>query len=48
MPMADPEATAQALKLLQSPGGQAVIVICLLGIVVSLAYLGFLRHRRRA
>ena len=35
MPMADPEATAQALKLLQSPAGQAVIVLCLLGVLFA-------------
>jgi raffinose/stachyose/melibiose transport system permease protein len=29
-------------------GMALAVVICLLGIVVSLAYLGFLRHRRRA
>jgi ABC-type sugar transport system permease subunit len=29
-------------------GMALAVVICLLGVVVSLAYLGFLRRRRRA
>jgi hypothetical protein len=35
MPMADPEATRQALQLLESPGGQTVIVLCLLGFLFA-------------
>jgi len=35
MPMSDPEATAQALKLLESPGGQALIILFLLGFLFA-------------
>jgi hypothetical protein len=36
MPMSDPESTAQALKLLESPGGQAMIVLFLLGFLFAI------------